>query len=147
MPGAPGTVGTLVAILPCLLFSRLALPYYLLIILLGFGMGVFICHYTSNELGVHDHSGIVWDEFVGFWITMLAVPPKWPWILIGFVLFRLFDILKPWPIDIVDVNLQGGLGIMMDDALAGGYALLCLQIVLHLMGHATGTHLGGKGQK
>ena len=73
-PFAPGTFGTLASIPLYLLLAQLALPYYLAIVVLGFGVGVYLCHYTSSALGVHDHSGIVWDEFVGFWITMIAVP-------------------------------------------------------------------------
>ena len=133
MPVAPGTFGTLVAIPFYLLIAQLELPYYLAFILLAFGLGVYLCHYTSAALGVHDHSGIVWDEFVGFWITMIAVPVTWQWIVGGFVLFRLFDIVKPWPVKIVDKRMTGGFGIMFDDVLAGLYALCCLQFALYLL--------------
>ena len=129
-PVAPGTFGTLAAIPFYLLLTQLALPYYLVIVLLGFGIGVFLCAYTSTALGVHDHSGIVWDEFIGFWITMFAVPPNWQWILVGFLLFRVFDIVKPWPVKIVDTRMKGGFGIMFDDVLAGLYALGCMHIIL-----------------
>ena len=101
---------------------------------MGFGVGVYLCQYTTDALGVHDHSGIVWDEFVGFWITMIAAPLSWKWILLGFVLFRIFDILKPWPVKLADAKLKGGLGIMLDDVLAGLYALACLQLILMLIG-------------
>lgn len=133
MPFAPGTFGTLVAIPFYLLIAQLELPYYLAFILLAFGLGVYLCQYTSATLGVHDHSGIVWDEFVGFWITMIAVPVTWQWIVGGFVLFRLFDIVKPWPVKIVDKRMTGGFGIMFDDVLAGLYALCCLQFALYLL--------------
>ena len=133
MPVAPGTFGTLVAIPFYLLIAQLELPYYLAFILLAFGLGVYLCQYTSATLGVHDHSGIVWDEFVGFWITMIAVPVTWQWIVGGFVLFRLFDIVKPWPVKIVDKRMTGGFGIMFDDVLAGLYALCCLQFALYLL--------------
>ena len=133
MPVAPGTFGTLVAIPFYLLIAQLELPYYLAFILLAFGLGVYLCQYTSATLGVHDHSGIVWDEFVGFWITMIAVPVTWQWIVGGFVLFRLFDIVKPWPVKIVDKRMTGGFGIMFDDVLAGLYALCCLQLALYLL--------------
>ena len=132
-PVAPGTFGTLVAIPPYLLLAQLQLPYYLAAVLAAFALGVFLCHYTSRALGVHDHSGIVWDEFVGFWITMIAVPASWQWILLGFVLFRVFDIVKPWPVKIADAKMKGGFGIMFDDVLAGLYALLCLQLALRLV--------------
>ena len=133
MPFAPGTFGTLVAIPFYLLIAQLDLPYYLAFILLAFGLGVYLCQYTSATLGVHDHSGIVWDEFVGFWITMIAVPVTWQWIVGGFVLFRVFDIVKPWPVKIVDKRMTGGFGIMFDDVLAGLYALCCLQFALYLL--------------
>ena len=133
-PVAPGTFGTLAAI-PCyLLLAQLALPYYLVIILLGFAAGIFLCGYTSAALGVHDHSAIVWDEFVGFWITMIAVPVTWQWILAGFLLFRVFDIVKPWPVKVADAKMKGGFGIMFDDVLAGLYALACMHIALRLVG-------------
>lgn len=132
-PTAPGTAGTLVAIAPYLLFAQLPLVYYLLLLLAAFGAGVYLCGYTSAALGVHDHPGIVWDEFVGFWITMVAVPPNWQWIALGFVLFRLFDIVKPWPVRIADKKMQGGFGIMFDDVLAGLYALACMHLALFLI--------------
>ncbi|MDH3632352.1 MAG: phosphatidylglycerophosphatase A [Gammaproteobacteria bacterium] len=133
MPFAPGTFGTLVAIPFYLLIAQLDVPYYLAFILLAFGLGVYLCRYTSAALGVHDHSGIVWDEFVGFWITMIAVPVTWQWIVAGFVLFRVFDIVKPWPVKVVDKRMTGGFGIMFDDVLAGLYALACLQFALYLI--------------
>lgn len=130
---APGTCGTLVAIPLYLLLAQLPLTFYLLAILIAFAAGVYLCGYTSTALGVHDHPGIVWDEFVGFWITMIAVPASWQWILAGFVLFRLFDIVKPWPVKIADERMTGGFGIMFDDVLAGLYALAGLQIALQLV--------------
>jgi phosphatidylglycerophosphatase A len=135
-PVAPGTCGTLVAVPLYLLLAQLPLNYYLLAVVLAFIAGVYLCGYTSTALGVHDHSGIVWDEFVGFWITMIAVPSTWQWILAGFVLFRLFDIVKPWPVKVADAKMKGGFGIMFDDVLAALYALAILQIALHLTGSA-----------
>jgi phosphatidylglycerophosphatase A len=129
-PFAPGTMGTLVAIPLYLLIAHLPLPIYLGIILLGFTLGVYFCHVTSEALGVHDHPGIVWDEVIGFWITMIAVPVvNWQWIIAGFVLFRFFDIVKPWPVKLADKRLPGGFGIMFDDVLAGIYALICMQML------------------
>ena len=133
-PFAPGTCGTLLAIPPYLLLAQLPLHYYLLAVAVAFGAGVFLCGYTSSALGVHDHSGIVWDEFVGFWITMIAVPATWQWIVAGFVLFRLFDIVKPWPVKIADARMKGGFGIMFDDLLAAVYALAGLHLVMQLTG-------------
>jgi phosphatidylglycerophosphatase A len=129
-PYAPGTMGTLVAIPLYLLLSQLELIAYLTVIVAGFVLGVYLCHYTSKALGVHDHSGIVWDEIIGYWITMIAVPAlTWQWILAGFVLFRLFDIVKPWPVKLADKRVPGGFGIMIDDVLAGLYAFACMQVI------------------
>ncbi|MCL6415058.1 phosphatidylglycerophosphatase A [Aestuariirhabdus sp. Z084] len=130
-PKAPGTVGTLAAIPFYLLLQYLPLANYLLVVLVAFVVGCWLCEITSRDIGVHDHGGIVWDEFVGFWITMIAAPPGWLWIVIGFGLFRFFDILKPWPIRWLDKKVGGGFGIMIDDVLAGLFALVVMQL-LHL---------------
>jgi phosphatidylglycerophosphatase A len=135
-PFAPGTFGTLAAVPLYLLLAQLPLIYYLLAVLAAFAIGVYLCGYTSAALGEHDHSGIVWDEFVGFWITMIAVPATWQWILAGFVLFRLFDIVKPWPVKVADEKMKGGFGIMFDDVLAALYALIGLQIAQQLLASA-----------
>jgi phosphatidylglycerophosphatase A len=132
VPKAPGTAGTLAAVPLYLLLNQLPLTGYLLVLLLAFGAGIYLCGRTAQDLGVHDHGGIVWDEFVGFWLTMLVAPPGWQWVLAGFVLFRLFDIVKPFPINWFDRHIKGGLGIMLDDALAGSFAWLCLQL-LHIL--------------
>ena len=129
-PYAPGTMGTLAAIPLYLLLAHLELLAYLIVIVTGFTLGVYLCHYTSKALGVHDHPGIVWDEFIGYWITMIAAPDfTWQWILTGFVLFRFFDIVKPWPVKLADKRVPGGFGIMIDDVLAGLYAFACMQVI------------------
>ena len=128
-PWAPGTAGTVVAVLLYLLLPDMAWPLYLLFILIAFALGIWLCDRTSKDLGVHDHGGIVWDEFVGYWITMFMAPAGWTWIIGGFLLFRLLDILKPWPIKWADTNVKGGLGIMLDDVIAGIMAALCMQAV------------------
>ena len=133
-PKAPGTMGTLFAIPPYLLLAQLDLLWYLVAVVIAFGVGVYLCGYTSRALGVHDHSGIVWDEFVGYWVTMLAAPPGWQWILVGFVLFRLFDVVKPWPVSLADKRMKGGFGIMFDDLLAALYALAGLQLTAWWLG-------------
>ncbi|MCM2972957.1 MULTISPECIES: phosphatidylglycerophosphatase A family protein [Larsenimonas] len=122
VPFAPGTFGTLAAIPFYWLMSSLTLPYYLGILVVTMLVGIYLCGKTSRDLGVHDHSGIVWDEFVGYWLTMAAVPFSWQSALWGFVVFRVFDIIKPWPIRTVDRRVAGGFGIMFDDVLAGVYA-------------------------
>lgn len=133
-PRAPGTAGTLLAVLLYLPMASLSWPVYLLVIVTTGLAGIWLCGKTAREMGVHDHGGIVWDEFVGFWITMFLAPPGWLWILFGFVLFRLLDILKPWPIKWIDKHVGGGIGIMLDDVLAGIMAALCIQATLILVG-------------
>ena len=129
-PVAPGTVGTLAAIPLYLLLQHLSLPLYIAIVVLACIVGVYLCGQTAKDLGVHDHGGIVWDEFCGFWITMLAVPAGWVWIVLGFILFRFFDICKPWPINWADQKVSGGLGIVLDDIIAGGYAFMVMQLLV-----------------
>ena len=133
LPVAPGTFGTLAAIPVYLIMTSLTLPVYLFVTAIAFILGVYLCGYTSRALGVHDHSGIVWDEIVGFMVTMIAVPNETGWIVAGFLLFRLFDILKPWPIKWVDTHLQGGFGIMFDDLLAGIFALVGLHLLHYVV--------------
>jgi len=126
-PKAPGTFGTLAAVPIYWVIQDLPLPLYLLWLLVTFVAGVYWCQRSSQALGVHDHGGIVWDEMFGYWLTMLLAPAGWLWMLLGFVLFRVFDILKPWPIGWIDRRVGGGLGIMLDDALAAVYAWVLLQ--------------------
>lgn len=135
-PVAPGTFGTLAAVPLYLLLAQLTLGAYLLVLVAAFGLGIWLCERTSRDLGVHDHGGIVWDEFVGFWLTMLAAPQGWWWLLAGFLLFRFFDVLKPFPINYLDRHVKGGLGIMLDDAVAGTFAWFCLQ-ALHIAVRST----------
>ncbi len=132
-PKAPGTFGTLVCIPLYLLLSDLALTPYIIVCLLVCVIGIFICGYTAKVLKIHDHPGIVWDEFAGFLITMIGVSFNWSNILMGFILFRLFDILKPWPISWLDQKVSGGLGIMLDDIVAGLFALAALHAILYFM--------------
>jgi len=132
-PFAPGTFGTLAAIPLYWLMSSLPLWSYLVVTLLLFLFGCWLCGWSARDLGVHDHSGIVWDEVVGLLITMIAAPANWGAVAIGFVLFRLFDIWKPWPIRVVDARVGGGFGIMFDDVLAGIYAAIGLQLILRVM--------------
>ncbi|WP_420070621.1 phosphatidylglycerophosphatase A [Vibrio gazogenes] len=131
-PVIPGTMGTLAAIPFYLLLSQLPFAIYVAITLFATLIGIKICQRTSDDMHVHDHGSIVWDEFVGFWITMLVVPymvqgsGEWSWIALGFVLFRFFDMVKPWPIRWLDQHVAGGFGIMIDDVLAGVMAGIVL---------------------
>ena len=127
LPKAPGTFGTLVGVLLYLPLSTLSLPVYLAITSLVFLVGIGICGYAARHLGKHDHPSIVWDEIAGFFVCMIAAPQGILWVVLGFCLFRLFDILKPWPISWLDRHINGGLGIMLDDVAAGIAANLCLQ--------------------
>jgi phosphatidylglycerophosphatase A len=133
---APGTMGTLAAIPVYWLFAQAdSLVYSLLTVLLTI-VGVWICGNAAEKLGEHDFGGIVWDEIAGFLITMWLVPLSWQTIIAGFILFRFFDILKPWPIKWLDSQVQGGFGIMIDDVLAGIFAgaLLLLTVNLSWLG-------------
>jgi len=125
---APGTMGTIVAVpfifllkpLPPLIFWALLLTLFLL--------GVYLCGTTARRLGKHDPGGIVWDEMVAYWLVVAFIPAQWPWLLAAFILFRLFDILKPWPIKQSETLFSGGLGIMVDDIIAALYAMAILAI-------------------
>jgi len=128
-PYAPGTFGTLAAIPLYLVFSLLNPYLYLLVTIASVFLGIYLCGRTSKALGVHDHAAIVWDEFAGFFITMLFVPATLTTVVLGFCLFRLFDIVKPWPISVIDSRIHGGLGVMLDDVIAGIFAMIVLQVV------------------
>ncbi len=121
-PRAPGTIGTLVAVPIHLLIAPLPLALEGLVVAALAVAGIAICGRAAEDLGVGDHPGIVWDEIVGFLLTMLAAPAGWPWIVAGFVAFRFFDIVKPWPVSLADREVHGGLGVMLDDLIAGLYA-------------------------
>lgn len=130
---APGTFGTLVAIPFYLVIAPLPWSYYLALQGILFVWGCWLCGKTCFDMGVHDHRGVVFDEMVGFWLTMFAAPPGWLPIVVGFVLFRLFDITKPWPIAWLDQRVAGGLGVMLDDVVAALYAWAVMQILLLLL--------------
>lgn len=127
-PRAPGTAGSFVALIPWWFALRgLPIAWYVLILILTLALGTWACDVAGRRLGVDDHRALVWDEFVGQWIALCAAPVGWQWMIAGFALFRLFDIWKPWPIRVADRRLHGGLGVMLDDVLAGIYALIVLQ--------------------
>lgn len=132
-PVAQGTFGSLAAIAPWLLLRQLPLPFYLIVLVLTFALGVWACDVAGAVLGVDDHRSLVWDEFVGQWLTflpLLLLPGPWWFIALGFALFRLFDVWKPWPISWLDRHLKGGLGVMVDDVIAGAFAAIVLAFAL-----------------
>ena len=131
-PKAPGTAGTLLAVLIHLILVNLPPWIHGTIIFAAFFIGIWICGRTAEYLGVHDHEGIVWDEFAGYWLMMFLVPSNWLWVSFGFVLFRILDIFKPWPISVVDRQVGGGLGIMLDDLLAGVMGAVCIHALIVL---------------
>ena len=130
---APGTVGTFAALPIWYLMSEFfSFGVLAAIVAVAFLLGIWICGYTSRALGVHDHGGIVWDEFVGLWLTLLFLPATFWSLVVGFMFFRLFDIWKPWPISFLDKHVHGGLGIMLDDVLAALPAAGLSLALLHL---------------
>lgn len=132
IPRAAGTFGSLVALIPWWLWLRhLPLAYYLGVLLLAFAIGVWAAQWVIGKTKIEDPGVVVWDEFIGQWIALLMVPAGWGWVLGGFLLFRAFDIGKPWPVSWADSQLHGGFGAMFDDVLAGVYALAVLQALAH----------------
>ncbi len=123
-PTAPGTVGTLVAF--PLYFALASAPLYWLWVALFLALGVWACARTGQALGEHDHGGMVWDEIAAFLLVLPFAPATWWGYALAFALFRLFDVWKPFPIGWLDARVRGGLGVMLDDVLAAGYAILCL---------------------
>lgn len=132
-PVAAGTFGTLAALVPWWWLRELPLPYYALVLIAAFALGIWAAQWVIRTTHIEDPSVVVWDEFVGVWIALAAAPRGWIWLLAGFALFRLFDIWKPWPVRWADRELHGGLGAMLDDALAGLLALLVLQLAAWLL--------------
>ena len=125
---APGTMGTLAAVPVAVLLSVLGLNG-LWFVLLTFLLGIWICGRVTRRLGVEDYGGIVWDEMVGYWAVMAFFSFHWAWFAAAFVIFRAFDILKPWPISLLEEYFSGGFGIMIDDVAAALYTVLILSFV------------------
>lgn len=137
-PKAPGTMGSIAALIFIPLLASMSGLELAIFLLAATIVGVYVCDYTAKYLQVHDDGRIVWDEFVGQWISLapaFLLPAKYSQILvylIAFGLFRFFDILKPWPISYCDKHVHGGLGIMLDDVLAGIAAAACLYVLMSL---------------
>ena len=132
---APGTWGSLVGVvLGALLLSWLGAKTFFILTALCFFLGIWLCERTSHDMGVHDHGSIVWDEIVAVFFVLLAVPQiSLFWCTVAFAAFRLFDILKPYPIRYFDEKLTNGFGIMADDILAAGYSILVILALAHFI--------------
>lgn len=133
-PFAPGTVGTVFALPFYFLLSALPFPAYVLFVLAFIVFSVWLCGRISHDIHVHDHPGMCIDEFAGYFVAMLHAPSTWGWAIIGFLLFRLFDIWKPGPIRYVDEHVSGGLGMVLDDVIAGAFSMAIIQLMLFLLG-------------
>ncbi len=126
-PYAPGTAGTLAAFPLFWVLAYFFDPLALLVLVASmFVIGIWACGVTGRALGNHDHGGMVWDEITAFTLVLLFTPPIVTWQVFAFMLFRLFDIIKPPPIGYYDRKLRGGFGVMFDDLLAAFLTLLCL---------------------
>ncbi len=126
-PVAPGTVGSAAALLPWLWLRELPAWHYLAITLAMFALGVLAADWVIRAIRTDDPGVVVADEWVGQWLALFLAPAGWVWMLLGFLLFRLFDVWKPWPVRWADRALHGGFGAMFDDLLAGLYAFFALQ--------------------
>jgi len=137
-PVAPGTMGTLVAIPIYLLLSNLSTAFYVIAVAALIAVGVWACGKVVEDSADQDPPAIVWDEVVGFLVAMTAVPMGLPWIIMGFLLFRLFDIYKPWPVDWAQERFSGGLGIIADDLAAGALTWIVLQLMVMMVSASLG---------
>lgn len=132
LPKAPGTWGSLLAVPVFVVLSPHGIWIYITVTAAVFLAGVYLSGRTARALGVHDHEAIVIDEVAGMLVTWVAVDPGWFTILAGFLLFRFFDVVKPWPVRRIDRELTGGWGIMLDDLAAGAIAAVVLQLLVYM---------------
>jgi phosphatidylglycerophosphatase A len=132
-PRAPGTAGSLLALPFAWLMWDWPLSLRIGVVVAVIGIGIIACDVSSRRLGVHDHPAIVLDEIAAMLLVALACARHPAWLLAAFVLFRLFDITKPWPIRDMDHRLKGGLGIMLDDLMAALYAMACLWLLQNIV--------------
>ncbi|OTQ48285.1 phosphatidylglycerophosphatase A family protein [Gilliamella apis] len=133
-PIMPGTMGSAMAIPLWLLFDGLQPYLYWVLIVVAFIFGCFLCQKTSDDTHTHDSGHIVWDEFVGMWITLFFIPQiSILWVTIAFVAFRIFDMAKPWPIRWFDKRVPGGFGIMVDDVIAAIFSSLSVYLLTFII--------------
>lgn len=130
-PIMPGTVGSLAALPLLWALASASLTTFLLVTVLVCAIGVYLCDKTASDMQVHDHGSIVWDEVAGMLLTFILVPINFTTLAAGFLLFRVFDIVKPWPISVADKKLHGGVGIMLDDIIAGVMACASMHAINH----------------
>lgn len=131
MRPAPGTWGTLTGLIIGTLLLHWLNPFsFIILTALCFVSGCCLCQKTADDMGVHDHGAIVWDEIVAIFIVLTVLPDlSWQWLLTAFILFRLFDIVKPYPIRYFDQKLKSGFGIMIDDVLAAFYSIVVIVLL------------------
>lgn len=134
VPYMQGTFGSLVALIPWLALRKLPLSLYVIVLLASLLLGIWACDKSGKRIHYDDHRSLVWDEFVGQWIALLPVlAGAWWQVLLGFAFFRLFDVAKPWPVGYLDRRLKGGMGVMLDDVVAGLFAAVLLALFMWLL--------------
>ena len=126
---APGTAGSLFGVLIFWLTINAGLMVQTAMAIIFLALGIWICGKSASDLGTHDHPGIVWDEMAAMFTILLFQPLNALEWLLAFILFRIFDIFKPWPINYIDEKISGGLGIMLDDILAGLATIFCMLLL------------------
>lgn len=129
LPWMPGTFGTIFGVVVYLLIVKISLIQYLLVTLFLVLVGIYLCGKVNRDFGTHDHPAAVWDEIASFPIVMIAIPPRWYFIVTGFIVFRIFDIWKPWPIRWLDKHIHGGMGVMLDDVVAAFFSWIILYVI------------------
>lgn len=129
VPRAPGTAASVLALVPLWLMLDLPVILRAAVALAVVALGVWVCGESARRLAVHDHPAIVLDEIAAMLLLSVLLEPDLPMLLTALVLFRVFDIAKPWPIRSVDRAVPGGAGIMLDDVLAAGYTAVCLAVI------------------
>lgn len=130
IPFFPGTFGTMLGIPIAIILSHHSILFYVISCVLLFCVGIYLCGITNRDFGTDDHPAAVFDEIATFPVVMIGIPMHWIFLLIGFCLFRFFDIVKPWPIRWVDKNIHNGFGVMFDDLLAAIFSGIILHAIL-----------------
>ena len=132
IPPAPGTLGSLIGLALCFLLAGIQLPPAIILAVLFIGFAVWIAHAAEKTLKKKDPGCIVIDEVAGMVVTLIWLPFNLTTAVIGFIIFRILDILKPFPIRTLDKRLAGGIGIVADDVVAGIFANIILRVLLYI---------------